>query len=65
MFGCYCKNQPYQIDYQGVTEFHILARIGCYCKIMVFSPFKLEVTYYHSSKGKKIMMHPMTIYFSL
>ena len=27
----------------------MLARIGCYCKIMVFSPLKLEVTYYHSS----------------
>ena len=24
----------------------MLARIGCYCKIMVFSPLKLEVTYY-------------------
>ena len=32
--------------YQGVKEFHMLARIGCYCKIMVFSPLKLEVTYY-------------------
>ena len=34
--------------YQGVKEFHMLARIGC--KIMVFSPF---ITYYHSSKGNK------------
>ena len=25
--------------YQGVKEFHMLARIGCNCKIMVFSPF--------------------------
>ena len=25
---------------QGVKEFHMLARIGSYCKIMVFSPFK-------------------------
>ena len=39
--------------YQGVKEFHMLARIGCYCKIMVFSPLKLEVTYYHSSKAIK------------
>ena len=31
----------------------MLARIGCYCKIMVFSPLKLEVTYYHSSKAIK------------
>ena len=33
--------------YQAVKEFHMLARIGCYCNIMVFSPFKVEVTYYH------------------
>ena len=38
---------------QGVKEFHMLARIGSYCKIMVFSPFKVQVTYYHSSKGNK------------
>ena len=25
----------------------------CYCKIMVFSLFKLETTYYYSSKGNK------------
>ena len=36
--------------YQGVKEFHMLARIGCNCKIMVFSPF---ITYHHSSKGNK------------
>ena len=35
---------------KGVKEFHMLARIGCNCKIMVFSPF---ITYYHSSKGNK------------
>ena len=28
--------------YQGVKEFHMLARIGCYCNIMVFSPLKLR-----------------------
>ena len=33
--------------YQGVKEFHMLARIGCYCNIMVFIPFKVKVTYYH------------------
>ena len=32
--------------YQGVKEFHMLTRIGCYSKIMVFSPFKVKVTYY-------------------
>ena len=32
--------------YQGVKEFHMLARVGC-CNIMVFSPFKVKVTYYH------------------
>ena len=26
--------------YQGVKEFHMLAHIGCYCNIMVFSLFK-------------------------
>ena len=29
--------------YQGVKEFHILALIGCYCKMLVFSSFKLEM----------------------
>ena len=33
--------------YQGVKEFHMLARIGCYYNIMVFSLFKVKVTYYH------------------
>ena len=33
--------------YQGVKAFHMLARIGCYSKIMVFRPFKVKVTYYH------------------
>ena len=32
--------------YQGVKEFHMLARVGC-CNIMVLSPFKVKVTYYH------------------
>ena len=39
--------------YQGVKEFHMLARICCYCKIMVFSPFELGDTYSQSSKGNK------------
>ena len=44
-----CGNCFSEIDkkYQGVKEFHMLARIGCYCNIMVFSPFKVKVTYYH------------------
>ena len=25
----------------------MLGRIGCYCNIMVFSPFNVKVTYYH------------------
>ena len=29
------------VKYQGVKEFHMLARIGSYCKIMVFGLFKL------------------------
>ena len=36
----------FKIKYQGVKEFHMLARIGC-CNFMVFSPFKVNVTYYH------------------
>ena len=40
--------------YQGVKEFHMLARIGYNCKkIMVFNPFKLEVTYYHPPRVNK------------
>ena len=37
-------NRPleYFTEYQGVKEFHMLAGIGCYCKIIVFSPFKLK-----------------------
>ena len=31
--------------YQGVKEFHMLARISYICNIMVFSPFKVKVTY--------------------
>ena len=38
------------LKYQGVKEFHMLARIGCNCKIMIFSP---SITYYCSSKGNK------------
>ena len=36
--------------YQGVKEFHLLAHISCYYKMMVFSPFKLEI----SPKGNKL-----------
>ena len=35
------------LKYQGVKEFHMLAHIGGYCNIMVFSPFNVKVTYYH------------------
>ena len=56
------------IKYQGVKEFHMLARIGCCCNIMVFSPFKVKVIYYHplnqwliwatnGNKGQTVM-HP-------
>ena len=30
------------LKYQGVKEFHMLARIGCYCKIMVSVLLKLR-----------------------
>ena len=39
-------NQKIYVKYQGVKEFHMLACIGCYCNNMVFSPFKVKVTYY-------------------
>ena len=55
------------LKYQGVKEFHMLARIGC-CNFMVFSPFKVNVTYYHplnqwllgatnGNHGQKVMHH--------
>ena len=37
------------MEYQGVKEFHLLARLGCYSKMMVFSPFNLD----YPSKGNK------------
>ena len=53
--------------YQGVKEFHMLAHIGC-CNFMVFSPFKVNVTYYHplnqwllgatnGNQGQTVMHH--------
>ena len=53
--------------YQGVKEFHMLARIGCF-NLMVFSPFKVNVTYYHplnqwllgatnGNQGQTVMHH--------
>ena len=42
-----CALETNYSKYQGVKEFHMLARIGCYCNIMVFSPFNVKVTYYH------------------
>ena len=30
-----------------------------YCKIMVFSSFKLEIIYYHSFKGNKFLLLPI------
>ena len=44
-FSCNSKKTNV-VKYQGVKEFHMLAHIGCYCNIMVFS-FKFKVTYYH------------------
>ena len=41
-----CTDDMQSLKYQGVKEFHMLARVGC-CNIMVFSPFKVKVTYYH------------------
>ena len=47
------SHRPQITKYQGVKEFHMLAHISCYCKIMVFSPFELGDTYCQSSKGNK------------
>ena len=35
--------------YQRVKEFHLLARIDRYCKLVVFSIFKLEISFYYPS----------------
>ena len=35
--------KQYGRKYQGVKEFHMLACIGSYCKIMVFSPFRSHI----------------------
>ena len=35
------------LKYQGVKEFYLLA---CSCKIMIFIPFRLEVSYYKPTK---------------
>ena len=40
------------LKYQRLIEFHLLARMGC-CKMVVFSPFKLEISYYQPFKGNK------------
>ena len=41
------------MKYQEVKVFYLLANMGCYCKMVVFSPFKLEISYYHPFKGNK------------
>ena len=43
------------IKYQGVKEFYMLARVGGYCNITVFSPFKVKVTYYHPLNQPLVM----------
>ena len=53
-----CENEMHLnlgncLKYQGVKEFHMPAHIGLYCKIKVFSPLKLDITYYHFSKDSK------------
>ena len=48
--GAHICRKANSSKYQGVKEFHMLACIGCNCKIMVFSPF---ITYHHSSRGNK------------
>ena len=36
------SNVFYITIYQGLKEFHLLAHMGCYCKIMVFSQANLK-----------------------
>ena len=45
-FESHISEKINKAKYQGVKEFYILARIGC-CNFMIFSPFKVNVTYYH------------------
>ena len=33
--------------YQRVKKIPLAAHLGCYCKIIVFSPFILKISYYH------------------
>ena len=40
---------------QGVKEFHMMALIGFYDNIMVFSPFKVKVTHFLLSPTKSIV----------
>ena len=37
--ACKVKLSGNSPKYQGVKEFYLLARLGCYCKMIVFSPF--------------------------
>ena len=69
-FYCYINQHSKSensLKYQGVKEFHMLARIGC-CNFTVFSPFKVNVTYYHplnqwlpgatnDNQGQTVMHH--------
>ena len=41
------------MKYQEVAVFYLLANMGCYYKMVVFSPFKLETSYYQPFKGNK------------
>ena len=45
--------------YQGVKEFHMLAHIGCYGNIMVFSPFKVKDDILSSTKSMVARGQPM------
>ena len=36
---------------QPMKDFHLLARMGSYCKMMVFSTVKCHIPYYHPHKG--------------
>ena len=43
-----------------MKEFHLLACMSCYCTMMVFSPFKPEISYYYHPRAISDPMYPLT-----
>ena len=39
------------VKYKFLKEFHMLTRLGCYCKMLVFNSLKLEIIHYNSNRS--------------